>query len=549
MALPIIQHISRIAVASIAIAMAACGGSSSGDSKGFLDDRGSSSSKPIAQRPNPHPLAVWKRNEFEASSNFQHLCEKPRRGINPFTGEAYADKLGTMTDEKFYIRSLINETYLWYNEVDDVNPGGYANVRDYFYDLRTKTKTPAGSDKDKYHFVTDTATSEIIHSGEEAESHGLHYALYAEEELEIYVKYVDSQSPAELAGIKRGDRILSVDSITVSFDMTPDEFEKLDQALFQPSENRSVRLQLERINGDEYSAVLKGAPVAPTVVDKLQIFQESDQRVGYMLFNAFSTASEKKLYEAMQYLDSQNVTQLILDLRYNSGGYISIASQLGYMIAGSAQTQNKIFGQTQFNDKHPTIDPFTGETITDDIFYSTGLGFSLDETLPLPSLNLSRVYVITTQETCSASEGLINGLRGIGIEVIQIGSTTCGKPYGYYALDNCGSTYYFVQMKMSNALGYGDFVDGFTPSSFDDGQADIKGCFEADDLTNELGNRNEASLSQALHYIQYGSCKNYQLQRGATNGVAIAPLALPKGLALTPVKNPAATVMLRNRPN
>jgi len=71
----------------------------------------------------------------------------------------------------------------------------------------------------------------------------------------------------------------------------------------------------------------------------------------------------------------------------------------------------------------------------------------------LPTLNLSRVFVLTTSSTCSASEAIINGLRGADIEVIQIGSGTCGKPYGFYPTDNCATTYFTIQFSgINNAV-------------------------------------------------------------------------------------------------
>ena len=69
-------------------------------------------------------------------------------------------------------------------------------------------------------------------------------------------------------------------------------------------------------------------------------------------------------------------------------------------------------------------------------FFTTAQGFSVARGTALPTLNLSRVFVLTGRNTCSASESVINSLRGVNVEVIQIGSTTCGKPYGFYPQDN-----------------------------------------------------------------------------------------------------------------
>ena len=90
-------------------------------------------------------------------------------------------------------------------------------------------------------------------------------------------------------------------------------------------------------------------------------------------------------------------------------------------------------------------------------FHSTTQGFSATPGQPLPTLNLPRVFVLTGPDTCSASESIINSLRGIGVEVVQIGSTTCGKPYGFYPQDNCGTTYFSIEFRGVNAMNFGDY--------------------------------------------------------------------------------------------
>ena len=82
-------------------------------------------------------------------------------------------------------------------------------------------------------------------------------------------------------------------------------------------------------------------------------------------------------------------------------------------------------------------------------------GTTIDPGVALPSLNLSRVFILATGSTCSASEAIVNRLRGIDVEVVLIGDTTCGKPYGFYPTDNCGTTYFTVQFAGANAKGLG----------------------------------------------------------------------------------------------
>ena len=156
-------------------------------------------------------------------------------------------------------------------------------------------------------------------------------------------------------------------------------------------------------------------------------------------------------------------------------------------------------------------DPVFGNEILPTPFLSTTVGdeaiTGLEMGTPLPALDLDRVFIISDYSTCSSSELLINGLRGIGIEVILIGGTTCGKPYGGVLTDNCGTSYYMIQTTTENARGFGDYADGFEPTeSFDIGHRAVKGCSVLDSLDGLLGSASENMLSVALHYIENGSC-------------------------------------------
>ncbi len=90
------------------------------------------------------------------------------------------------------------------------------------------------------------------------------------------------------------------------------------------------------------------------------------------------------------------------------------------------------------------------------------------------------------------------------VEVIQIGGTTCGKPYGFYPADNCGTTYFAIQFEGVNAKGFGDYADGFVPGG--GGPSGVPGCQAADDLAHQLGDPAEARLAAALGYRATGSC-------------------------------------------
>ena len=108
------------------------------------------------------------------------------------------------------------------------------------------------------------------------------------------------------------------------------------------------------------------------------------------------------------------------------------------------------------------------------------------------------------------------------MDVVQIGSTTCGKPYGFYATDNCGTTYFSIQFKGVNALGFGDYTDGFSPNNtMSAAGTRIPGCSIADDFSHPLGDQAEGRLATALGYRVNGAAAC-----GAATGIGPRALAV-----------------------
>lgn len=101
----------------------------------------------------------------------------------------------------------------------------------------------------------------------------------------------------------------------------------------------------------------------------------------------------------------------------------------------------------------------------------------------------------------------MNSLRGIGVEVIQIGTTTCGKPYGFFPTDNCGTTYFTIQFRGVNEMNFGDYTDGFSPANTVANVGTVvPGCSVADDFASALGDPGEARLAAALDYRMTQTC-------------------------------------------
>ena len=267
-----------------------------------------------------------------------------------------------------------------------------------------------------------------------------------------------------------------------------------------------------------------------------------------MQFNSFIRVGQQGLIDGFQQFVDQGVTELVIDLRYNGGGLLAMASQVAYMVAGSAQTNNQTFETLQFNDKYPNVDPVTGNTLQPTPFYTREIDWTTSQftNKTLPSVNLTRVFILATDNTCSASEAVINGLRGIDVEVVLIGDTTCGKPFGFYATDNCSTTYFTIQFQGVNAKNFGEYSDGFSPVLSPLFEDQLPGCSITDDFTNILGNEDESLLAAAIGYAETDLCpiQNKPASRALNiqgTGIAIkTPNTLLNALKiLTPISEPS----------
>lgn len=482
--------IKTTSIASLTLLLVACGGGSDSDS------------------PTPDPISeapTWSAGVFEDESNFVNRCENPRSGTD-IDGNPWPDQDGSYLHEKHWLRSWSNNTYLWYDEIQDQNPANLGLPTEYFDQLKTFEKTSSGAEKDRFHRTADTAEYEQRVSSGASSGYGARFFLIsAAPPREVVVAYTEPNSPATDANLTRGAEILEIDGVDV---VNGSDTDTLNAGLYPADDGETHEFVVRDLGSNTTRTIsMTSTTVTADPVQNEQVFDTASGKVGYMQFNTFGTRiAEQEVIDAFVDFSNQGVDDVVVDLRYNGGGFLFISSQLAYMVAGEAQTSGRVFEDTVFNDKHPNINPVTGEALEPTPFYSTT---SDEATAPgdtLPSLNLNRVFVLSTDGTCSASEAFVNGLRGIDVQVILIGDTTCGKPYGFYATDNCGTTYFTIQFRGENDKGFGQYADGFVPSSSDNGQDFVQGCVVADDFEHLLGDPNEAMLAAALEYQSSGSC-------------------------------------------
>lgn len=497
-------------------------------SSSSITSSSSSSSSSVAQEPS---ASGWIKDQYLEDDNFYYsLCENPRSGINPQTNQPYKDIQGSVLDENNNIRELTNLYYLWYKETVDRDPGLYSSVEQYFESRRSPTKLNNGEFKDRYMWLQDAATLDAEMLEGSIFGYGMYLALT--DNGQIRVTRTDLFSPASKAGITRGDTLVSADGIEFNHDMSSTQWNTILDALFPIDTSTTHHFTFTKVGGKTLNLSLQGSNVATSAVSEVYSYAlNGGGTLAYVEFNDHIATAEYELIDSFEWLVEQNARGLILDLRYNGGGYLDIANELAYMIGGK-YVRNKTFSKIKFNDRFGNNNPFSSESTTT-LFTDKAFGFTnlVDKGYPLPTLNLSEVYIIVGKNTCSASESVINSLKGAGLNVFLIGQPTCGKPYGGYIESNCGTSFFYPQFQTFNHKGFGDYQDGLkpviSPNLLKDDE--FKGCIVEDDLDNLLGDFNEKRMNAAVSLWETGHCPSDSL----TSSYAKLPkndhLASPRG--------------------
>lgn len=234
-------------------------------------------------------------------------------------------------------------------------------------------------------------------------------------------------SPAEKEGLKRGSLITQIYNRTITDATWQTDYLNL----LLPSEG-SVVVGLS----DKTSVNLYTEMIDPTPIIAHKIWEAGGKKIGYLHYMSFEAGYDDDLMAVLKEFKSAGISELILDLRYNGGGHVITSNMLSTSIAGTA-ADGKIYQYYRYNDtRMANVEQTQGETRMQydesaKLFYEN---FYSDEYYDVPmadyKLNLTRVFVITTSSTASASEAVINSLRGIDFDVVTIGSKSNGKNVG-----------------------------------------------------------------------------------------------------------------------
>jgi len=363
-----------------------------------------------------------------------------------------------------FVRDALQSYYYWYKELPNPDPASFSSPEAYLEAVRYRALDSSFS------YITAKASSEAFYS--ESQFIGFGISTLVTGELEMRLAQVFPGGPAADAGMDRGDYLVALGGRAVADLMRTGEI----NTVFGPEQiGYSLEFVWRSPRGGERRATLSKRLVTIPTVSQTAVLDAGRSQVGYIHFRNFVQPSVEALNAAFTQVRDAGATDLVLDLRYNGGGLVSVAQHLAGLIGGDPLV-GQVFVQFTHNDKQTSR--------------NTAYKF---EAKP-QALAVTRLVVIATRGSASASEAVINGLRPY-MDVKVVGDATYGKPVGQYGFDFCEKVLYPVSFLVTNARGEADYFNGIPAD-----------CAAADDVDHALASPQEASLSEALYVLRTGRC-------------------------------------------
>lgn len=400
-----------------------------------------------------------------------------------------------------WIEKYMKEAYLWNEAIDNVTLDSTLPFKNFMSSIlngvgaqKDGSGRPINYDdgiwengvrKEFYSYIELNEQSRSTRAGETYTDTGILNVIngYLQEDPYIgglIIMGVAPGSSADEAGLKRGHMVTEVDGVTFTRELSPSEKESMFKKLVTGTNVRIIANEVSGGGEDGWvvtplpEMTLNSFTYSDPAIYKQNVTEIGDKKVAYLLYMGFSRAFDQDLFAAFDYFKAEGAEELVLDLRYNGGGEVLSSTLLATLIAGN-EYKGQTYVKTTFNASR-TAAGQTGAVyrIGESEISGSDNAYSLIAEALNHSLNLKRIYVICSINTASASELIINGLRGLGIEVRLVGTQTMGKNVGMegYVGRKVGDLYYDflpITFYSENAIGFKDYTDGFTPDViFDD---------------------------------------------------------------------------------
>lgn len=341
--------------------------------------------------------------------------------------------------------------------------------------------------------------------------------------LGFAVRWVTPGSPADAEGLKRGDFITKVNNIAV----TEQNYQNLGGMVL----NGNCTVDINEVEFNQNGAVTvtpknsvmigKDYYMDPSIYTSKIITTKSGKKVAYLNYMGFNMNYDDELIDAFAAFKSAGVTDLIVDLRFNIGGHVLSSTVMGTLIAGAAH-EGEIYVRTSYNSARTAAGEVGEYRIGKPGNPEQYAGYDKITDALSQSLGLKNVYLIVSGYTASASELVINGLRGLDINVNLIGTTTLGKNVGMEGQRKTWHNYTFdfypITFYCENAKGFRDYSDGFNPDvEFDDSNY----------YPFDFGTTEDALSRLALQWVDSGSKPNSRAAASgfsAVNKITVLPM-------------------------
>ena len=388
------------------------------------------------------------------------------------------------------------EVYLWQEVIpsyDQFKPRQYKGSTELESAEKVMTAIRNLQPLDRFSFVATREQSNGLQTGQDADFGFFIKAASIDAVAPIdsvywFVTYAYAQSSAGIAGVQRGWYISKIDGTPIGYDQNSVNI--LNNIFFGTATN--ANFEFKKPDGTVSAFNLNKTGFTANSVLYKNVFDAGGKKVGYFVFNQFfGQPSRNELAQLFTYFQSQNINEVIIDLRYNPGGSVETQDTLADLLvplAANNQTMYKyIFNPTLQNNQHQLIRNKLGYG---NMFTSTANTVKFEKA---GNLNLPRIFVIVSGSSASASELLINNLKPY-MDVKLIGDTTYGKPVGFFPIPVYNYDIYPISFKTVNSAGNADYYTGFVPDKV-----------VPDGVDKSWGNVDEPCLAAALKYITSGS--------------------------------------------
>lgn len=419
----------------------------------------------------------------------------------------------TLKQQKWANEIYLNmqQIYLW----NDALPATFDSTKytaqsalDYLISLKINPTT--GQPIDRYSFLDKIGNlSGQLTTGTASGDYGFMVvpAYNLNNQVSFYVNYVYKNSPAGLSGVQRSYEITKINGSTAVhpgidnqgyLDTASVGYKNMVNALFYSS---TASFTFTRNDGTTLDATLStnNYSINSVLFDSIYTLA-NNSKAGYVVFNQFlGTPSETELSAVINYFQTNGVSNIIVDLRYNGGGSVSTSEYFCNLLVPSSATGNVMY-------KYKMNNPLTQYYISQNYDLSTYIKKE-------GTFQPQKIYFIVSSRTASASELLINNLRPYYTgNIYLIGETTYGKPCGFWTTPigytdtqttpKEGYDLYAISFETVNANNQGGYYTGMTP-----GSTDYPGITAHDSFFLPWGDPTDGCLSEALYHLQNGAFK------------------------------------------